>query len=246
MSVANTMRIAEPLIAQTCPEREIYNRVLTLDGARILELGCGRAELTRLIATQGERRQLLALEVDEIQHALNLQLTDLPNVEFKLTGAQQIPAADAVFDVAFMFKSLHHIPLDLMAPALREIQRVLKPGGYLYVSEPIFAGAFNDILRLFHHEERVREAAFAAVKNAVSAGTFELTEEIFFNTPMRFQDFAEYERLVIGVTHTRHHLSPEVYAQVQAQFARHMTPEGAKFAMPMRVDLLRKPSLRAA
>ena len=242
---ANTMRIADAAIELTCPEREIYNRVLTLDGARILELGCGRAELTRLIATQGVAREILALEVDEIQHALNLQLTDLPNVEFKLAGAQQIPAADNAFEVAFMFKSLHHVPLDLMAPALREIHRVLKPGGYLYVSEPIFAGAFNDILRLFHHEERVRDAAFMAVKRAVTEGIFELTEEIFFNAPIKFQDFAEYERMVIGVTHTRHHLTSEIYAEVKTHFARHMTPGGARFAMPMRVDLLRKARLRA-
>ena len=62
----------------------------------------------------GERST--ALEVDEIQHALNLQTTDLPNVEFKLAGAQAIPAPDNRFDVALMFKSLHHVPEDMMAP----------------------------------------------------------------------------------------------------------------------------------
>ena len=238
------MQIARPAIEQTCSEREIYNRILALDGANILELGCGRAELTRLIATTGTNRRITALEVDEVQHAINLKIDDLPNVEFKLAGAQKIPAANDAFDVVFMFKSLHHVPLDLMAPALREIARVLKPGGMTYISEPIFVGAFNDILRLFHNEERVRQAAFSAVQAAVAEHTFELVEEIFFNTPVKFQDFAEYERMVIGVTHTRHHLTQEVYAEVKARFEHHLTPTGVEFAMPMRVDLLQKPRLR--
>ena len=245
MSASAAMRIASEAITHTCPERDIYERVLTLDGARILELGCGRAELTRLIAQGGPERRITALEVDEIQHALNLQITDLPNVEFKLAGAQAIPAADAEFDVVFLFKSLHHVPLDAMAPALREIHRVMKPGGQVYISEPIFAGTFNDILRLFHNEQRVRQAAFESVHAAVADGTFELVEEIFFNTPVKFQDFAEYERMVIGVTHTRHHLTPEVLAQVQTRFAAHLTAEGARFEMPIRVDLLQKSRLRA-
>jgi ubiquinone/menaquinone biosynthesis C-methylase UbiE len=244
MSTVAQMKIALPAIGKTCPEREIYNRVLALDGAKILELGCGRAELTRLIATHGVDRHITALEVDEIQHALNLEITDLPNVSFKLAGAQEIPAADATFDIALMFKSLHHVPAELMLPALREIHRVLKPGGVLYVSEPIFAGDFNDILRLFHNEERVRGLAFQAIKDIVTQGEFELVEEIFFNAPVKFQDFADYERMVIGVTHTRHTLTPEVHAEVKARIEQRRTADGVKFEMPMRVDLLRKPRLR--
>ena len=240
------MQIAPPAITNTCPEREIYSRVLELDSAHVLELGCGRAELTRHIATHGHHRRITALEVDEIQHALNLQTTDLPNVEFKLAGAQAIPAPDNRFDVAVMFKSLHHVPVDMMALALREIARVLKPGGLTYISEPIFSGDFNDILRLFHDEARVRQAAFAAVQAAVDEGVYELVEEIFFNAPIAFKDFDEYERKVIGVTHTRHHLTPAVLAEVRAQFMRHMSAAGAEFAMPMRVDLLRKPRVHAA
>jgi len=246
MSALATMKLAPPAIEHTCPEREIYNRCLPLDGARILELGCGRAELTRLIATHGVNRHITALEVDEIQHSLNLKITDLPNVEFKLAGAQSIPADDASFDIAMMFKSLHHVPQNLMAPALLEINRVLEPGGFLYVSEPIFAGEFNEILRLFHDEERVRSAAFAAIHHSVETGVFELADEIFFNAPIKFQDFAEYERMVIGVTHTRHHLTREVHQAVKTRFEGHQRADGARFAMPMRVDLLRKPRLSAA
>ncbi len=158
------MKIAAEHISVNCPEAEIYNRLLSLDNKHILELGCGSAEITRNIATSGVNRNITALEVDEIAHANNLQITDLPNVTFALAGAQEIPLDNDSVDVVFMFKSLHHVPIELMEPSMREIRRVLKPGGLAYISEPVFAGEFNQVLRLFHDEQKVREAAFRAVQ----------------------------------------------------------------------------------
>lgn len=235
------MQIATESPVPLTPEPPLFESKLTLDGARILELGCGRAILTRRIAEAGRDRRVLALEVDQEQHALNLGVTDLPNVEFASGGAEAIPADDASVDVVFMFKSLHHVPLASMDAAMRELRRVLKPGGRAWISEPIFAGAFNDVVRVFHDEQRVREAAFDAVRRAVANGTLELVEQLFFETPVTFADFAEFERLVIGVTHTRHRLSPAQFAEAQARFSASMGPDGAKFRQPMRVDLLRRP-----
>jgi len=234
------MQLMRPDVDRICSEWQVYEPLLQLDGASILELGCGKAELTRHIATNGRDRRVLALEVDEAQHALNQRISDLPNVDFRLGGAEAIPVADGSMDIVLLFKSLHHVPVDLMPMALEEIRRVLRPGGLVYVSEPVFAGAFNDILQLFHNESRVRMAAFAALESAVASGRFELVEEIFFLAPQRFADFDAFERGVIGVTHTRHHLTPEVHAEVKRRFATHQTPTGALFHAPMRVDLLRR------
>ncbi len=235
------MKIAVEQIDVSCPETEIYNRLLALDHKHILELGCGSAEITRNIATSGTGRKITALEVDEIAHAKNLQITDLPNVTFALAGAQEIPLAEASVDVVFMFKSLHHVPLDLMDLSLREISRVLKPGGLAYISEPVFAGDFNEILRLFHDEQKVRAAAFNAVKKAVDTGLFSLVEETFFNSPMKFESFADFEKKVLKVSHTHHSLDEKVYQAVKQRFERHLRDDGAHFLMPIRVDLLQRP-----
>ena len=234
------MKIAAEHIDTNCPEAEIYNRLLLLDNKHILELGCGSADITRNIATSGANRKVTALEVDEIAHAKNLQITDLPNVTFALAGAQEIPLDDDSVDVVFMFKSLHHVPIELMEPSMREIRRVLKPGGLAYISEPVFAGDFNEVLRLFHDEERVREAAFNTVKKVVDEGLFSLVEEIFFNTPKTYESFAEFENHTIKATHSQHKLDEELYALVKQRFEQHLGDDGAHFLMPIRVDLLQK------
>jgi len=235
------MKIAEPQVTVNCAESEIYEPLLSLDGKHILELGCGSADITRNIASTGENRKVTALEVDEIAHQKNLQVSDLPNVTFALAGAQAIPLPDESVDVVLMFKSLHHVPLQLMALSMQEIRRVLKPGGLLYISEPVFAGDFNEILRLFHDEQAVREAAFNAVKKAVDDGLFELCEEIFFNAPMHFENFAEFENNTIKATHSHHALDDALYQQVKQRFEQHVGENGAHFWMPMRVDLLQRP-----
>lgn len=212
-----------------------------LDRARILELGCGAGEKTRAIARAYPGASILALEVDRIQHGKNLGLTGYPNIHFAVGGAERIPAEDNAFDVVFMFKSLHHVPLALLDQALDEIRRVLVPGGVAYISEPVFAGQYNEILRLFHDEEMVRAAAFAALERVVAAGKLELVDEVFFNARLRFPSFAAFEENVIGATHTRHQLTPALYAEVRSRFATHLTEDGAEFHTPMRVDILRKP-----
>lgn len=233
------MRISHSDPGPVFDEQELI-AALPLDGARALELGCGTARQTRLLARSGKFASILALEVDQVQHELNLRLDDLPQVRFALGGAEEIPAGDASVDAVFLFKSLHHVPLDLLGQAFAEIHRVLAPGGLVYISEPIFGGDYNEILRLFHDEQQVREAAFAATRDAVGSGLFGLVSQTFFRANVRYRDFAEFEQKVINVTHTEHRLSPALLADVRARFEAHMTERGTHFLAPFRVDLLKK------
>ena len=199
-----------------------------------------RAGKTLNMATPGVDRRVTGLEVDQAAHGKSLQITDFAKVTVDLAGAQEIPLQDESVDVAFMFKSLHHVPLELMEPSMREIRRVLKPGGFAYISEPVFAGDFNEILRLFHDEQKVRHAAFNAIKKAVDDGLFELVEERFFNSPMKFESFAEFENNTIKATHRSHMMNENLYKLVKQRFEQHIGDDGAHFLMPIRVDLLQK------
>ncbi len=233
------MQISNPT-KKVCAENDVFEEILSLDGQLILELGCGRADKTRLIATGGEQRQIIATEVDETQHNKNLQISDLQNVTFMIAGCEAIPLAENSIDTVFMFKSLHHLPQELMDKGISEIHRVLKPGGLAYIPEPVFAGEFNEILRLFHDEQQVREAAFNAIRKSVEDNLFTLEDELFFNTPSDFANFAEFESRIIKVTHTDHELSTDLQHQVKHKFMQHMQDDGAHFKTPIRVDLLKK------
>jgi len=244
------MRISDAAGGPVLDERALLDALplAAADGAaRALELGCGTARQTRLLAAGGRFASVLALEVDRRQHDKNLAIDDLPGVRFALGAAQDIPAADASVDAVFLFKSLHHVPVQELGQAFREMHRVLAPGGLVYISEPVFGGDYNEIMRLFHDEREVREAAFEATRDAVEAGLFALESQTFFRARVKFKSFADFEQKVIQVTHTEHRLSPALHAQVKAKFEAHLQADGAKdrssgaeFLAPFRVDLLRK------
>ena len=217
-------------------------KLLPLDDARLVELGCGAAFTTRRLAESFPLREIVAMEVDRIQHEKNLLIPDLPNVSFVYGGAQAIGLPDASVDAVIMLKSLHHVPVDDMDAAFREIARVLRPGGLAYISEPVYAGDFNEILRLFNDEKTVREAAFAATVRAVESGLFELQQEVHFFNTTRFEGFEEFERRIIGATHSEFDIDDALYETVKQRFLPHVDDDGiAEFLTPLRVDLLRKP-----
>lgn len=206
---------------------------------RIIELGCGAAYLSRKLLARCPGCAVTGLEVDERQQAKNLA-NPAERLRFVSAGAEAIPFDDGQFDLALMLKSLHHVPLDKLDQALAEVHRVLRPGGLLYVSEPVFEGALNEILRLFNDEERVRAAALAAVRRAVAGGEWEQVSELFFEMPVHYDDFADFERRMLGVTFMEHRLDAATLAAVRARFEPHRRSGGADFTRPMRVNLLRR------
>ena len=223
-------------------ELELMRGMLPLAGARVVDLGCGTAQMSRRMLREAGAASVAALEVDRVQHAKNVAEPAMSGLAFVSAGAEAIPFPDASFEIATMFKSLHHVPIDAMDRAMHEIRRVLVPDGLLYVSEPVFAGPFNEVVRLFHDEERVRAAAIEAMRRAERSGILETVEVRHFDMPLVFRDFEDFEARLIRVTHTQHSLDASLLAEVRRRFDAHMTPAGAHFVRPMRVNLMRRPA----
>ena len=234
------MRINDPLSYREASETDLIAALMSLEGRQLLELGCGAGWMTRLLAERFRPARILATEVDRIQLGKNLAQPPIPGVEFRYGGAEAIAAPDASFDAVFMFKSLHHVPRDLMAPSLREIHRVLVSGGLAYFCEPVYWGEFNAVLSLVHDEREVRETAFQALVQAVESGLFALETEIFFQVPGTYPNWETFADRFLRVTHTQLDLSPEREGRIRAAFEAHLTPDGAHFLKPHRIDLLRK------
>lgn len=64
-------------------------------------------------------------------------------------------------------------------------------------------------------------------------------EETFFNSTMRFEDFADFEIKVLGATYTKLHLDDGLHRLFKERLERHVGGDGAYFRVSMRMDLLR-------
>lgn len=220
-------------------EVAFLSSLVPLRGLEIVELGCGAADLARRVVATCADCRVTAFEVDERQHDKNLA-RPAAGITFARGGAQDIARPAGSFDLALMLKSLHHVPAASMDDALREVRRVLKPDGLLYICEPVFAGDLNEVIRLFNDEEAVRREAVLAIGRAVDSGGWASVSETTFDVPVAFRDFADFEQRTIQVTFVDRRLDEATRAMVRERFERFMGPEGARFLRPMRVNLLRK------
>lgn len=238
---AKEMVINRPEAYESATEQEMMERLLPLQGACILELGCGAAWITRQLAERFPESRFTAMEVDRIQHEKNIAQPAPANLQFRLGGAESIDAETKSVDIVWMLKSLHHVPAALMSIAMQEIVRVLKPGGLAYFSEPVYAGEFNDLMSLIHDEKQVRRQAFEAICTLVERGQMNLLGEYFFNVPGSYPSWEAFEDRFLNITHTELAIDAERYARIKQAFLAHLGTDGPGFLKPHRVDLLKKP-----
>ena len=96
--------------------------------ARVLDVGCGSGWATRLLAEKAFNGQVTGIDIsDEMVRLARESSRSVPNVDFEIASAEQLPFDDHEFTHAFSMESLYYyrnIP-----KALKEIHRVLKPGG---------------------------------------------------------------------------------------------------------------------
>lgn len=220
-------------------ELELLAELVPLAGLDIVELGCGAAALARKLLERHPDCHVTGFEVDERQHAKNLA-TPAARLRFLAGGAEAIACPDASFDLALMLKSLHHVPQPAMGRALDEVARVLRPGAQLYVSEPVYGGAFNDVVRLFNDEREARAAAQAALDAALQTGRWLQVAQRRFDMPVAFNDFAEFEQRLMRPTFADHRIDDGILAATRAAFEAHRGPTGVRFLRPMHVRLLQR------
>jgi len=115
--------------------RRLHDMGGAMDGGHALEVGCGRGVGVEIILGRFGAGRVDAFDLDEDMVARARKRLECYGDRVRLwTGdATAIRSEDATYDAVFDFGILHHIP-DWRA-ALREVSRVLKPGGRLYAEE---------------------------------------------------------------------------------------------------------------
>ena len=220
-------------------EIEFIKKQFDFSDKIVLEIGCGAAEKSFVLSKQG-MKQYIAMDVNNRILNENAKCNQFPNLKFVVGEAQKLPIDDESVDIVFMFKSLHHVPIEKMDDALSEIKRVLKKDGIAYISEPVFSGEYNELLKIFHDEENVRKNAFEAIKRCVNKKSFGLVSQTFFKIEMKFYNFEDFSMKVLNAAHSDFTLSARQLALAKEKFNESSTPSGVRFLNETRVDILCK------
>lgn len=115
-------------------------------GPEHLEVACGSGTLLEMILNWRRRRRLPQVNVAAIDYAPSMlagakhRFAGNPHVHVQHADAAALPYADGTFDTANIANSIHCFPT--VDGALRDILRVLKPGGTLAANVLLYPTGF--------------------------------------------------------------------------------------------------------
>ncbi len=132
----------------------------------VLEIGSGQGDLSALIAKKVPHGKTYGIDISEKLVKRARKKWRLPNLEFKIADATDLPFPDSSFDVVFSVLTFHLLSRDQQEMVLREIFRVLKPSGRFVNAE--FSGKLDWLTSTFGVKEELtgselRRAGFRVV-----------------------------------------------------------------------------------
>lgn len=137
-----------------------------LAGKRVLEVGCGSGCGTTIIKKYFKGIELTATDLDpRLLAKARAKLND-QSIAFELADACRLDYSDDAYDAIFEFGVIHHIAD--WRTCLRELRRVVKPGGRIFfVDSPIetfrtFLGRIVRTYTLHPYDEMFSEQEFVA------------------------------------------------------------------------------------
>jgi SAM-dependent methyltransferase len=119
----------------------VLSQFLPPGAQTVLDVGCNVGESLRWAHAQGiERLRGLDINPAAVEAALQ-NLRGFADVQVAHSSADEIPFPDGSADLVLCLEVLEHIPAELRPRAIREMARVLAPGGRLLLTVP-HRGAF--------------------------------------------------------------------------------------------------------
>jgi SAM-dependent methyltransferase len=125
--------------------REAQARLLgEVAGRRVLEVGCGAAQCSRWLVTQGAEVVAFDLSARQLRHARRIDTITGVSVRAVQADAEHLPFRDGSFDLACSAYGAIPFVAD-SARVMREVARVLQPGGrWVFSTSHPFRWCFAD------------------------------------------------------------------------------------------------------
>ena len=215
---------------------DALEKIVPIAGLKLIEAGSGPGDTARSLAERGA--EVLGVEPDAAQAEKNRGAPATPGVTFVEAGAEVIPAEDGSADGVLFFRSLHHIPRELMDAALTEAARALKPNGFLYVAEPSLEGSNFAMMRPFNDEFEVRTLAQQALERAAAPLFKEALHYVYIIRP-KHEDFAAMANKFSSLSYNPIAHESIDQPEVRKNFEAGITANGYVFEQPMLVNFYR-------
>lgn len=236
-------------IAPSCADLPVLDRGMAafdrlvgdVAGLDAVDVGAGAGGLVRALVKRGARP--IGIECGRLPLAAARRADPAHPERYRQGVAQDMPVDTASQDLVIFSNSLHHVPVDAMDRGLDEAVRILKPGGRLYIAEPVADGDLWAIVRLFDDETHVRQQAYAAIARARARHRLAELAELHYRVPARYRDFDAFVDEMIQVDEARAPLIERQRETLRSLFDASGTrgPDGVTFTGPSRANLFRKP-----
>lgn len=180
------------------------------EGLRILDLGCGPGYAFGELKRWGR-----IVGIDPSRAALTYCLQHGDHAASLINGeADALPCRAGTFSLIVALDVFEHLEDDLVA--LRECQRVLRPGGWLVLTVPAFGWLRGDHDDLYFHKRRYRVSELKEKLEWAGFDNVKLTYcEAFFVGPLWI--FRRLKRVFLG------HNRPDDFIQPPAWLNRWLT-----------------------
>jgi 2-polyprenyl-3-methyl-5-hydroxy-6-metoxy-1,4-benzoquinol methylase len=136
---------------------------------RVLEIGCGAGSMSCWLAENRRPREVVGADFSAaaVQKAERLAgRRGTTGVTWRTEDIQALSFGDGEFDVAVSCETLEHVPEPYRG--VKELHRVLRPGGLLFVTTPNYAGP----LGLYRAYLRLVGRKFSEVGQPINHFTF--------------------------------------------------------------------------
>jgi ubiquinone/menaquinone biosynthesis C-methylase UbiE len=151
----DSILVDESFESCTTPEgRQIKKWLGDLKGKTLLDLGCGLGEGAVYFAKQGAK--VTAADLSSEMLEVVLRLATLHNVKLQThkCTADSTLFPDNSFDVVYSGNLLHHVDV---ASTLKEVRRILKPGGVAVFCDPLVHNPLIQVYRRIAQDVRTED-----------------------------------------------------------------------------------------
>jgi len=158
-------------------------------GEAVLDVGCGTGTLAIAAFAHEPGASVTGLDADDRILTIARRKAEQAGVEirFEHAPADQMPFADAQFDVVLSSLFFHHLDNGTKRATFREIERVLKPGGRLHVAD--WGAPQNLLMRVAFQSIRLFDG-YATTADSAAGRLPRLMTEAGFLAVEKSRDFA--------------------------------------------------------